>query len=144
MADIRDSVAEFGADPSALRLLDDEGAEILPYATLIAARGRRHVTLGVVEAVYEWQGTPLVFLIDADSLEDDGQLHRIRRLLAMRGDAPDFATVKPGSLRVYHIALDKKSLQQAYVGWEDWDGAKSAVFARLGNVRPQAAIPNRG
>ena len=118
MADIRASLAEFGADPSALRLLDDERPELLPYATLMTARRNRHATLGIVEAVYEWQGTPLVFLIDADSLEDDGQLQRIRRLLAMRGDAPYLGVVAPGSLRVYRIALDRKSLRQARVGWE--------------------------
>ena len=33
MADIRASLAEFGVDPSALLLLDDECPELLPYAT---------------------------------------------------------------------------------------------------------------
>ena len=107
MADIRASLAEFGADPSALRLLDDERPELLPYATLMTARRNRHATLGVVEAVYEWQGEPLVFLVDADSLEDDGQLQRIRRLLAMRGDAPYLGVVAPGSLHVCRIALER-------------------------------------
>ena len=146
MADIRASLAKFGADQSALRMLDKECPELLPYATLMTARRRnRHTTLGVVEAVYEWQGAPLVFLIDADSLVDDDQLQQIRRLLAMRGDAPYLGVVAPGSLRIYRIALDKKSLRQAQVTWEDGDGAmSSAVFARLGNVRPQAAITNRG
>ena len=140
MADMRASLAQFGADPSALRLLDDECPELLPYATLLTARRDRDATLGIVDAVYEWQGAPLVFLVDADSLEDDGQLQRMRRLLAMRGDAPYLGVVAPGSLRVYRIALDRKSLRQARV-WEDGD---RAVFARLGNVRPQAAITNRG
>ena len=141
MADLRASLAEFGADPSTLRLLDDECPELLPYATLMTARRNRHAPLGIVEAVYEWQGTPLVFLIDADSLEDDGQLQRIRRLLAMRGDAPYLGVVAPGSLNVYRIALDRKSSQQAR--WADGDGARSTVFARLGNERPQAAIASR-
>ena len=110
----------------------------------MTARRNRHATLGIVEAVYEWQGVPLVFLIDADSLEGDGRLQGIRRLLAMRGDAPYLGVVAPGSLRVYRLALDRKSLRQARVGREDWDGARSTVFARLGNVRPQAAITNRG
>ena len=143
MADIRASLAEFGADPSALRLLDDECPELLPYATLMTARRNCDATLGIVEAVYEWQGAPLVFLIDADSLEDDGQLQRIRRLLAMRGDAPYLGVVAPSNLRVYRIALDRKSLRQARVGWKDGNGAKSTVFTRLGNLRPQAAITNR-
>ena len=143
MADLRATVAEFGADPSALRSLDDECPELLPYATLLTARRDRNATLGMVEAVYEWQGAPLVFLVDADSVEDDGQLRLIRRLLAMRGDAPYLGVVSPGHLRVYRIALDRKSLRQAQVGAEDWGDARS-TFARLGNVRPQAAITSRG
>ena len=143
MADIRAAVAEFGADPSALRSLDDECPELLPYATLLTARRDRNATLGMVEAVYEWQGAPLVFLVDADSVEDDSQLRLIRRLLAMRGDAPYLGVVAPGHLRVYRIALDRKSLRQAQVGSEDWGDTRS-TFARLGNVRPQAAITNRG
>ena len=143
MADIRASVAEFGADPSALRALDDECPELLPYATLLTARRDRNATLGIVEAVYEWQGAPLVFLVDADSVEDEDQLQLIRRLLAMRGDAPYLGVVAPGHLRVYRIALDRKSLRRAQIGSEDWGDARS-TFARLGNVRPQAAITNRG
>ena len=144
MADIHASLAEFGADPSALHMLDDECPELLPYATLMTARRNDLATLRIVEAVYEWQGAPLVFLIDADSLEDDSQLNQIRRLLAMRGDAPYLGVVAPGNLRVYRIALDRKTLRQAQVGWEDGSGESSTVFARLGNVRPQAAIANRG
>ena len=144
MADVRASVAEFGADPSAFRSLDDECPELLPYATLLTARRDRDATLGMVEAVYEWQGAPLVFLVDADSVENDDQLQLIRRLLAMRGDAPYLGVVAPGSLRIYRIALDRKSLRRARIGSEDWDGARSTVFARLGNVRPEAAITKRG
>ena len=143
MADIRSSLVDFGADPSAVRWLDDDGPELLPYATLITARRSDHNTLGIVEAVYEWQGAPLVFLIAADSLEDRAHLHRIRRLLAMRGDTPYVALVAPGSLDVYRIALDRKSLRQARVDWEGESVARSAVFARLGNVRPKAAITHR-
>ena len=144
MADVRASVAEFGADPSALRSLDDECPELLPYATLLTARRDGNAMLGMVEAVYEWQGAPLVFLVDAGSVEDDDQLQQIRRLLAMRGDAPYLGVVAPGHLRVYRIALDRKSLRQARVCSEEWSRARSTVFARLGNVRPEAAITNRG
>ena len=145
MTDIPASLVEFGADPSSLRLLDDECPELLPYATLMMARRNGHATLGAVEAVYEWQDAPLVFLIDADSLEDDDRLlQRIRRLLAMRGDAPYLGVVAPSSLHVYRIALDRKSLRQARLVWEDGDDARSTAFARLGNERPQAAITKRG
>ena len=144
MADMRNCLAEFGADLSALRLLDDERPELLPYATLMTARRNGDATLDLVEAVYEWQDAPLMFLIDADSLEDDDQMQQIRRLLAMRGDTPYLGVVAPGSLRVYRIALDRKPLAQVRVGWEDGEGAKITAFARLCNERPQAAITNRG
>lgn len=143
MVDLKSSLVDFGADPSALRLLDDDGPELLPYATLIAARRSGDATLDVVEAVYEWQGAPLVFLIDADSLENEGHLRRIRRLLAMRGDAPYLAVVAPGSLNVYRVALDKKSPWQARVDWQSENVARSAVFAQLGNVRPNVAITSQ-
>ena len=143
MADITASLIDFGADPTALRLLDGDGPELLPYATLLTARRSGNATLDVVEAVYEWQGAPLIFLVAADSLEDDSQLHRIRRLLAMRGDAPYLGVVAPGRFDVYHIALDKKSLRQARVDWGDGDSAGFAALARLGNIRPQAAISQR-
>ena len=148
MADIAASLDEFGADPSSLRLLDDESPELLPYAALMTARCRHPTTLGIVEGVYEWQGAPLVFLLDADSLEPNAQIQRIqlqqiRRLLAMRGDAPYLGVVAPGRLRVYRISLDRRSLQRARVRWEDGDGARATVFARLGNERPQAAIADK-
>ena len=143
MADLQSSLVGFGADPSALHLLDEDGPELLPYATLLAARRSDDATLSVVEAVYEWQGAPLAFIIAADSLEGEDQLHRIRRLLAMRGDAPYLAVVAPGSLNVYHLALDRKSVQQARVDWEGENVDQASVFARLGNVRPKAAITNR-
>ena len=139
MADIRSLLVDFGANPSALRLLDDDSPELLPYATLITGRGDDDA-LSVVGAVYEWQGAPLVFLIDEDSLENTGQITPIRRLLAMRGDAPYLAVVAPGSLKVYRVALDKKSPRQARIGWEQENVAPTAVFKWLGNVRPNAAI----
>src|SRR5208282_2603027 len=81
--------------------------------------------------------------VDADSLQGDDQLHKVRRLLAMRGDAPYLGVVAPGRLDVYRIALDTKSLAQARVDWGDGDDARSAAFARLGNIRPQAGIRQR-
>ena len=144
MTDIRASVAEFGADPSALHLFDDDSPELLPYATLVTARRNEHGILGAVQAVYEWQDIPLIFLINASSLEDDDQLQRIRRLLAMRGDAPYLGVVSSGSLHVYRIALDRKPVRQARVAWESDGSARSTLFARLGNERPHAAVTNSG
>ena len=38
ITDLHASLTEFGADPSSLRLLDDECPELLRYATLTTAR----------------------------------------------------------------------------------------------------------
>ena len=144
MADMRDSLAEFGAERSSLHLFDDPRPELLPYATLTTARRNGDPTLGIVEAVYEWQGEPLIFLVNADSLEEDNdRLQRIRRLLAMRGDAPYLGVVAPGSLHVYRIALDEKSSHQARVDLGDGGDSGLALLPRLGNARPQAAVPHR-
>ena len=40
MPDLRSLLAEFGANRSAVHLLDDDDPELLPYATLTAARRR--------------------------------------------------------------------------------------------------------
>lgn len=144
MADIAAALVDFGADPTALHSFDADGPELLPYATILAAHRGGDTTLGVISAVYEWQGAPLIFLIDAESLEGEGQLHRIRRLLAMRGDAPYMGVVSPGRLDVYHIELDKRSLEQAQVDVGSNGGDRYLTFARLGNLRPCAAISQRG
>lgn len=142
MVDMIASLIGYGADPVAFRLLDADGPELLPYATLLTARRQGSTVLGAVGAVYEWQGAPLLFLVDADSLESEQQLHQIRRLLAMRGDAPYLGVVAPGRLDVYRIALDKHSLHQAKVEMGNSD--PSVAFARLGNLRPDVAISQRG
>ncbi|NOT88448.1 MAG: N-6 DNA methylase [Lysobacter sp.] len=144
MADITASLGDFGADPAALHLFDVDGPELLPYATILAARRGGDTALSVISAVYEWQGAPLIFLVNADSLEGESQLHRIRRLLAMRGDAPYLGVIAPGHLDVYRIELDKRSLQQAKIEVGSNGRNKFATLSRLGNLRPGAAISQRG
>ena len=145
MGDIRASLYEFGAHSSSLFMLDEERPELLPYASLLTARRNTHPLLDLVKAVYEWDGTPLMFLVDSDSLETHDQLNRIRRQLAMRGDAPYLGVLAPGSLYVYRIALDNKSLTQARV---DWTGNHSTIntmaLVRLGIQRPHAALTDKG
>lgn len=143
MVDLATVIADFGGDPTGLRLLDGDGPDLLPYATLLTARRVGSDPLGSVSAIYEWQGAPLLFLVDGDALQDEDQLHKIRRLLAMRGDAPYLAVVGPGRLDVYRIALDSKSPGQALVEWGDGGDDKAAALARLANIRPQAAISQR-
>ena len=143
MVDIASSLQEFGADPAALRFLDDDGPDLLPYATLINAQQRNDTPLNLVGAVYEWQGAPLIFVIDADLLNSEDQLRVIRRHLAMRGDAPYLGVVRPGQLEVYHISLDDKTASEAQVGLDVDGSSKYAAIAQLGSARPQAVISQR-
>lgn len=139
-----DVIERFGGDRSAVHPLDEDGPHLLPYATLVNARRAGSSVLGVVTAVYEWQGAPLLFLVDGDALDNDEHLHRIRRLLAMRGDAPYIGVVAPGRLDVYRIALDRKRLSQSRVSLPSGDGAERDSFAFLANARPKAAISQSG
>lgn len=143
MGDLRAWIEDFGGDPSALRLFKEDSPELLPYATLMVARGNDSAVLDIVEGVYEWQAAPLAFLVDAKSLESDDQLRRIRRLLAMRGDGPYVAVIAEGNLDVYSVGLDGKSMRETRVNWEDVDKTKATVFPRLGNMRPKAAYTNQ-
>lgn len=143
MTDIATILTSFGGDLSECVLFDSDGPECLPYATLLDARRRDHTDLNVVVGVYQWQGNPLMFLVDAQRLTDKPHLHRIRRLLAMRGDAPYLGVVSPGQLTVYHIALDKKDVNSARIDMEDLDLASGEVLTYLGNKRPNASIAQR-
>ncbi|WP_264785082.1 SAM-dependent methyltransferase, partial [Gluconobacter cerinus] len=58
----------------------------------------------------------------------------------MRGDAPYLGVIATGRLDVFRVALDRKSPAQARVDLGDGDNARSAAIARLGNIRPKAAI----
>ena len=82
--DLVAALRQFGADEAALRLLDVDEPGLLPYATLLTARDSGDEDLQALGGIYEWQGTPLVFLVAADRLgEDEAKLQRIRRVLAM-------------------------------------------------------------
>ena len=140
-----ETLERFGANPDNLRLFGEDGPELLPYATLTAARARGDADLDALFGVYEWQDTPLMFLVDADRLGADGtRLARIRRMAAMRGDAPYLGVVAPGRLDVYRVALDADPIERARVDVGIPNGEEAATFARLGNVRPNSSPPNRG
>ena len=135
-----ETLEEYGADRDALRRFDvrgSDGADLLPYATLVTARSAGNTDLAALEGVYEWQDSPLVFLVDGDQLQDDSnQLNRIRRLLAMRGDAPYLGVVSPGRLTLYRVSLDKIKHDRARIDLGIPDGQERMTFAYLGNERP--------
>ncbi len=135
-----DLVAElrrFGADDAALRLFEADGPELLPYATLLTARKAGDEDLAALDGVYEWQNEPLMFLISGDRIREDLQrLHRIRRIVAMRGDAPYLGVVSPGRLDIYRVALDTSLPEQARIDPGVPAGQEIATFAHIANVRP--------
>ncbi|MSP00881.1 MAG: restriction endonuclease subunit M [Acetobacteraceae bacterium] len=140
-----ETLERFGVDPGNLRLFGEDGPELLPYATLTAARTRGDADLDALFGVYEWQDAPLMFLVDADRLGSDGtRLVRIRRMAAMRGDAPYLGVVAPGRLDVYRVALDADPIERARVNVGIPDNEQAATFAYLSNVRPESNPPNRG
>lgn len=107
VTDLASELRRFGADNDALRLFETDGPDLLPYATLLTARHAGDDDLSALGGVYEWQNEPLMFLVSADRLHGDAQrLHRIRRIVAMRGDAPYLGVVAPGRLDVYRVGLD--------------------------------------
>ena len=140
MTDLTACVSDYGAHPQAVRYFDSDGPELLPYSSLVTARQSGHSSLGLVKAVYEWREAPLAFLVDSDSVESEDELQSIRRLLAMRGDAPYLAVVASNSLDIFQIALDRKPLQESRIPWQEENIAESSAFTSLGNLRPYAAI----
>lgn len=138
------SLDDFGVDRETLHLLASGGPELLPYATITQARGHAGSVLGLVSAVYEWQDAPLVFLVDASHVQGDTDIHQLRRLLAMRGDAPYLGVVAPGRLEVYAIALDGKTPSQARIAADSSGSEAKGLFADLANRRPRAARTRQG
>lgn len=107
MIHYKDTVAQHGGDPSRLLSFDDASDQLnlLPYATLTAARATGE--LPALIAVYEWQSAPLFMLVNGDALDEDpGSLTRLRRLIAMRGDAPYLAVIRMGRLTFHNVGLD--------------------------------------
>jgi hypothetical protein len=135
------TLEKYGADLTARRLLGDDGPDLLPYATIVSARHSGDHDLDAVHAVYEWQDTPLIFLVDGDQLNgDSAQLHRIRRLLAMRGDAPYLGVVRTGQLTFYRVSLDANTVEDSRIPLNFAPGQERSIFAYLANERPGVAV----
>lgn len=144
MLDLVATIASFGGEKSNLRVLDAPDADVLAYATLLDRSRADGGLLSAIRAVYEWQGAPLMFLVDAAEVRNaPDRLLAIRRLLAMRGDAPYLGIVDVGRLEVYRIALDQKTTGQARVS-EAGDSVEPwMVLPHLANKRPDAALADR-
>lgn len=135
MSALEDLVERYGANPASLLAFDQDAPELLPYATLVSARHAGCPDLGALHGVYEWQDSPLVFLIDGEQLQDDAHLRRIRRRVALSGDAPYLGVVEPGRLTIHSIGLDDASAGLSRVHLEV---EAPITFAYLASQRPQA------
>jgi len=114
MANIPETVERYGGDASAILRFEKDAHELLPYATLTNARASGVADFQAFYGVYEWQGRPLILLVDGDALGDDpDRVRRLRRAAAMRGDAPYLGIARPGSLSVFQVALDNRGVDAA-------------------------------
>jgi len=127
---------QYGADPAAVRSFESDGPDLLPYATLVAARAADDPVLSALRAVYEWQNQPLAFLVDGERLAREQDVQGIRRRLAMRGDAPYLAIVRPGQLTVYRISLDGDPPDRTRIDINIPINAERIAFPQLANYRP--------
>ncbi len=134
-----ETLAQYGADTSSdggLRLLADT-PEMLSYANLLAARDREQGELNALFGVYEWQGSPLAFLVNGAEVADDDQFRRIRRCIALRGDAPYLGVVRPGQLTIHRVSLDTDGDQASRI--TGLPKECRTTFSVLANSRPGIA-----
>jgi hypothetical protein len=134
MIHYKDIIAEHGGDRDSFFSFDNEDDQLnlLPYATLTAARGTEE--LSALIGVYEWQNGPLFMLADGDVLGGDiDKLRRLRRLIAMRDDAPYLAVIQDGRLTVYCVGLDDNAPKPLM--------ANCSSF-RTSSINAQALLPN--
>lgn len=101
--------------PELIQLDAEATASHLEYLDLLPVKS---VAPLLPDAVAEFQGRPLLYLIDG--IDEEGksrlQAHEIldlQTLLANRSEHACLGVVKPGSLEVYPINLDRQTLAQA-------------------------------
>lgn len=140
MSTLTPIVERYGGDPAALvSFLGEETPAQLPYATLTGQhRSDSASDIAALAGAYEWQNNPLMFLVDGDMIAGHrDRLARIRRRIALRGDAPYLGVIESGRLTVHHVALDRSSIARTRVALPQADGV---VMPFLANERPGAAL----
>ena len=144
MSALAESLRSFGADEETLHAFDSDAPGLLPYASMLTVRAQPNSDLACVDGVFEWQNEPLVFLVASERLQGDvARLNRLRRLIAMRGDAPYLGVFSSGSLQIYNVSLDARTASDALVELDKAKVEKAATFAYLGNKRPGVAPGQR-
>lgn len=137
MEDLTTTLIQYGAAPEGFHCLDSDDSGLLPYATLLAARTHEGSDLRPLCGVYEWQASPLVFLVRQDGLRDENHFRHIRRCVALRGDAPYLALFRPGHLTIHRISLDNDDPEACRLTELPTENTR-AVFPVLANSRPGA------
>ena len=87
----------------------------LSYLDLLRARRTARTKKRILpDAVAEFQGRPLLYLLDASTKAAAGsQIRDLQLLLANRGEHAWVAVVQPGQMTVYPINLDATQLDSA-------------------------------
>ena len=101
--------------PELIPLESEATASHLEYLDLLPRKSSAPL---LPDAVAEFQGRPLLYLVDDNGQErkpplETAQVRSLQTLLANRSEHACLGVVKPGSLDVYPINLDRKALAQA-------------------------------
>lgn len=137
MIHFKDIIARHGGDPACFFEFEepDDQIHLLPYATLTAARADKGVLQSLV-GVYEWQNAPLFMLVNGEALGDNpDDFTRLRRLVAMRGDAHYLAIVQMGRVTFHDIGLDNRDREQTEALSTDSD-QRALLIPHVANTRP--------
>jgi len=111
---LREQAAAVGCG-DLLLLADRPDVSHLEYLDLLPRRGDSTL---LPDAVAEYQGRPLLYLVDGINENGDArfsapQVQDLQTLLANRSEHACLAVVRPGSLDVYPINLDREALAKA-------------------------------
>ncbi len=108
MSTLLENLAPYGVISEQIRLFQGrEDPALLPYSTLTGPTAGRDEALLALQGVYEWQASPLIYLVDGARLDGEDHLRVLRRLVALRGDADYLGVVEPGCLTIHAVGLDK-------------------------------------
>ena len=140
MEAITSLIEELGGEPRALVDLSKPTWSNLKYSTIVRAKKDGHQPLDIVSAVYEWQHQPIMYMVEGGNVANNGNLNKLRRILAMRGDTPYLGVVNTKQLKVYNLGLDDEPLQRTRVNLKNSKESNGAIFAELCNCRPDASV----
>jgi hypothetical protein len=98
-----------------IHLKGEPTAALVEYLDLLPSRTSAPL---LPEAVAEFQGRPVMYVLDADAAEkasnrDAIAVRRLQQLLANRSEQACLGIVRPGSLEVYPVNLDHRQLAKA-------------------------------